>query len=325
MQTNNFTYPVVYNCEFNNSYTRTACPPIRQDCQPIDTCGLYFTSPETSYNCTRCETDKEFWIPYQAGDKIPLQVYFPDLVNSDPSSPIWGWRADTNPVTMRAELLDCDGNVISDDVVAFCSDYVVGWANGQSYQTIVVDTALVAGLGLTYFSIKINNFLTDGITEDKVIYTEPFCLVPCNVELPLVQGTFDEGYDCLGFYYGKADPRRPGTPQAWVGSSDFAYYNSMRYWADFRLSGGQVQKNTFGTNIVSKSTIFQNYTFKTTQLTPDYIMCTFLKQHLGAKRFIVDGVEYIASGSVNNRVTDNNMFLWENTVQLECENRFNCF
>lgn len=326
MQTNNFTYPVIVACTFNNSYTRSDCPPIRQDCQPIDTCGWFTPSPEESYNCTRCPTDEEFCIPYIAGDKIPMQVYLPDLVNPEPQNPSDGWFEGFGTSTIRAQLLNSNGVVVSDNVLDFCIEYVVGWNGRATYQTIIIDTSNAIFNTLTCWSIRINNFLSDATTEDKIIYSEPFCLATQEcTELPLVEGTFNDGYDCLGFYYGLAEFRRPGQDLAYTGTSDFRYYNSMRYWADFRITAGQVQKDTFGDNFVSKSTVFQNYTFSTTKLVPDYIMCTFLKQHLGAKRFFIDGVEYIASGSINNRVTDNNMFLWELTVQKECENRFNCF
>lgn len=329
MAINNFIYPVVYACTFNDSYTRSDCPPIRVDCQPIDTCGWFIAAPADAWSCNICGSDETFCMPYELGDKIPMQVYFPDFVNPSPNAMTAGWFGDTTPGTVRAQLLDADGVVISSDVTAFCSDYVVGYNNNEPYQTIIIDTTLVSGLGLDCWSIRINNFLADGTTEDKVIYSEPFCELPagCGVSTVLVEGKFNN-YDCLGFYYGTAQRIGPGEGNtAFVGSSDFAYYNTMRYYAELQDTGGQVQKTVFGNkNIVTRSTLLQNFRFQITKRVPPYIMQTFLKQHFGAQNFFVDGVEYIASGSITNQLSTRrtNMFVFNVTIQKECDTRFGC-
>lgn len=327
MPTNNVNYPITYSCIFNDSYTRSACPPIRVDCQPINTCGWFITAPTEAWSCNLCGSDEAFCMPYVLGDKIPIQVNFPDFVNSFPSPLTAGWQGDTIPATIRAQLLDVDGVVISSDVTAFCSDYVVGYNDGEPYQTIIVDTSLVDGLGEQCFSIRINNFLSDTTTEDKVIYTEPFCQLPvnCSIKTVLIEGTFNN-YDCMGFYYGTAQRTGPAFT-AFIGSSDFAYYNTMRYYGELQDTGGAVSKNVFGTaNIVTRSTLLQNYRLQLTAKVPPYIMQTFLKQHFIGQTFKIDGEEYIASGNVTNQISSRltNMFLFNVTVQKECDTRFGC-
>ena len=328
MPTNFFTYPNSYSCVSNDSYTRSKCLPLRSSCNPMDTCGLFINEIADAWNCNICGADEKFCIPYAAGDKIPLQVYFPDFVNVLPATALTaGWFGSTATPTVRVQLYDLDGVLVTQNVTALASEYVVGFNDNKAYQSIVIDTTLTAGLGVDCFYLRFNNFLSDGITEDKYIFTEPFCLTPnCDLQTVQIQGTYS-GYDCQGFYYGTSQRLRAGADGLFIGTSDFAHTNTMRYFAEIQETGGTVEKTSFGTrSIVTRSVINQNYRLQFTKKVPPYIMCIFLKQHFAAKTFLVDGIEYIANGTVQNQINTraSKMFLINVSVQKNCDNRFAC-
>jgi hypothetical protein len=51
----------------------------------------------------------------------------------------------------------------------------------------------------------------------------------------------------------------------------------------------------------------------------------FLKQHYGAESVFIDGVEYIAAGSIDNRLSrTSKMFLFDAPFELKCERKFGC-
>jgi hypothetical protein len=287
------------------------------------TCG-WIADPNDSYNCNRCGADVEFCEPYLVGDLIMLQTQLPDLVSATATVPTAGWFPTTAPAAYRAQLLDVDGNVISSDVTTFTSDYMAAYAEaegGFSYQTLVIDTqAIFNTYGLSCFSIRVNSFESNGTTENRVVYSECFSEETCGDDTVLVSGDWDST-DCCGNYYG--DPARSGA--SFIGSTLIRYNNQRRYYAKVVQSSANITKTTFNKR-VTKSEINSIYDFILDRPVSPWMFNVFSKLHYGAKIVTIDGTEYVASGTIDNRISNKSgtMFLFDAELQIECDTDFNC-
>ena len=320
---NEIFYPNSPSCLFTDSYTITDCPPVKTRCIPMDLTCLWIPSLEEGYNCTRCATDGEFCIPYVEGDQIMIQTQLPDLVSPTASMPSAGWSPTTAPAAYRAQLLDNTGAVISSDVTTFTSEYMAAFAEaegGFSYQTLVIDTQAIKNTyGLTCWQIRVNSFESDGVTENRVVFTEGFCEVVCDEETVQVKGEWDST-DCCGNYYG--EPARGGA--AFVGSTKILFDNTLRYKANVRLDSGTVEKTTFNDR-VTDTTIRSIFEMQLNAPIAPFMFNIFTKLHYGAKVVTIDGTEYIAAGTIDNRLSRvTNMFLFDAELQLKCDTDFNC-
>lgn len=320
---NEIFYPNNATCVSSNSYTITDCPPIKTSCIPMDLTCIWIGEPEDSYNCNRCATDMEFCVPYVEGDKIMLQSQLPDLVSATSTNPTAGWVGDTFPAAFRAQLLDVDGNIISFDVTTFTSNNMAAYTTaegGFNYQILEIDTLAIKNTyGLTCWSIRVNSFESDGVTENRDIYTELFCEVQCDDDTVLVKGEFDS-LDCCGNYYG--EPARGG--EAYVGTDRLFFDNSMRYYGRVRLDSGIVEKTTFNDR-VTDSTIRTIFELQLDRPIAPFMFNIFTKMQYGAKVVVVDSIEYIAAGTIDNRLGRvTSMFLFDAELQLKCEKDFNC-
>jgi hypothetical protein len=252
-----------------------------------------------------------------------MQTQLPDLVSATPTNPTAGWFPTTAPAAYRAQLLDNTGAVISSDVTTFTSDYMAAYSEaegGFSYQTLVVDTqAIFNTYGLTCWQIRVNSFEADGTTENRVVFTEGFCEVVCDDTTALVKGEWDS-LDCCGNYYG--EPGRGG--DAFVGSTRILFDNTMRYYGLVRLDSGTVEKQTFN-DVVTSTTSRNIYELNLTRPIAPFMFRIFTNQHYAAHTVTINGVEYIAAGTVDNRLSRvTTMFLFDAELQLKCEKDFNC-
>lgn len=324
MPSNEIFYDSSPVCVSNNSYTITDCPPIKTSCIPMDLTCLWIALQEDGYNCVKCGADTPFCVPYVQGDLIHLQTQLPDIASANSSQPNAGWFPTTVPAGFRAQLLDASGAVISSDVTTFTSEYMAAFSEfegGFNYQTLIIDTQLIFNNhALTCWQIRVNSFESDGATENRVVYTEGFCEIKCEEETTLVNGEWDT-VDCCGNYYG--EPGRIGT--AWVGSSVILFDNTMRYQARVINTGSNIEKETFSQR-VTKSTNDTLYILSLNAPIAPFMKNIFASQHYSAKVVTIDGIEYIAAGTIDNRISDKSgsMFLFDVDLQLRCENNFNC-
>lgn len=330
MPANEIQYPATYACVSNNSYTRTACPPIRQDCIPMDLTCIWVDCDTCGYNCNLCN-GVAYCIPYLQDDKIMLQTQLPDQQNVDETAPLFGWQGDTATYAYRAELCDKDGAVLTNDITQFASRYMVAYTNsggGVSYQTIEVDTALIAANfpNESCFSVTVHS-ITDILavpTVQKTVYSEPFCIDnTCRPEdLVQVMGIWT-GFDCCGNYYG--DPRRTGPATiASVGNAVFQFDNTYRMYARIFDTGNTIEKESFNNN-VTNITVISLFELKLQRPIPPYMKNIFVNQHYGAKNVFVNGVEYFAGTNIQDKIgTQNNMFLFDAELTQECERNENC-
>lgn len=326
MPSNEIFYPNTATCIGNDSYTITACPVIATSCIPMDLSCLWIATEEDSYNCNKCGSDIEFCIPYEASDEIMIQTQLPDLVSGNPADPTAGFFGQTVPAAFRAQLLDADGVVVSSDVTTFSSDNMAAFSTGAAdvatnYQIIVLDTALIlATYGLTCFSIRVNSFESDGVTENRVVYSECFEQVTCNKDTVLVCGQWDD-FDCCGNYYGRPVRGFAGSP-----ATPIVFDNSMRYYAGIINDSSNVEKTVFS-NRVTKSVIDNIYLFSLDRAIPPYMKNIFVNQHYGGLTVKMDGDIYLAnSQSIDNRMSNKSgtMFLFDVELTLQCEKDFNC-
>lgn len=326
MPTNNYLYPITYNCQFNDSYTRSRLLIPRTECIPMDLTCLWVGDPENSYNCTRCGADIALSVPYKYGDLIHFQTQLPDRINPDPTNPIYGFQGDTFPAAFRVQLLDESGSVISSDVTAFSSDYMVAYGGGISYQMFVVDTQIIKDtFGLSCWSIRVNSFVDTGggPIESRVVWSEPFKEEICNTsDLVTVKGVHDT-FDCCGNYYGL--PNRLGpVSYAFVGSGLFTFDNTMSYYAKLMDSGSTVTKTSFQNNVTNSDVSFL-FELQLTRPIAPYMHKIFSGQHYGAKEVYIDGVRYNATGSIDNRLDrSTRMFLFDVEFSQDCNLDFNC-
>lgn len=321
MPSNTIQYPAPYNCEFNNSYTRSACPVPASSCIPMDlTCG-WMADPTDSFNCNLCGSDTKYTVPYQRGDQLHFQTQLTDTLNPNPQAPIYGWSGDTPVYAFNVFLLDCNGTVIANDVDAFCSDYIIGYGNGTSYQGLVINTQeLFDRFGLTCFSLEVCSMIDVGAGPvfNARVWSEEYCEVNCNDELPEICGDWDT-FDCCGNYYGL-----PDNINGFVGTSRYRFSNCRRYYGKVLQRGATVTKEVFEDN-VTRSTILNEYEFQLTRAIPPYYFRYFTNVLYGARSFTIDGTEYIASGNIQNRVDrSGTMFVFDAGIQLKCEKDFNC-
>lgn len=324
MPSNEIFYPNIETCINNDSYTITDCPPVATSCIPMDLTCLWIANEEDSYNCNKCGSDIDFCIPYLSGDEIMVQTQLPDLVSNSPTIPNAGFFGQTVPAAFRAQLLDFSGAVISSDVTTFTSDNMAAYSagtNGFSYQTIIIDTAaILATYGLKCFYIRINSFESDGVTENRVVYSECFQEETCGAETVTVSGAWDE-LDCCGNYYGT--PAR--STENFAGSGLIIFDNTMRYYARVLNDSSTIEKTSFS-NRVTKSVINNIYVFSLNRPVAPYMKNIAANQHFGAKVVTVNGLEYIIQSGIDNRYSNKSgsMFLFDIEMILQCETDFNC-
>lgn len=333
MPTNNYLYPAVIDCTFNNSYTRTDCPPLRRDCIPMDFSCIWIESPDDSYGCTKCGSDEDFCVPYVLGDFIYFQTQLFDSTNPIPFNPVFGWNGDTVTAAFRAQLLDVDGNVLTSDITDFASSYMVAHSpigsdltGGFSYQQFIVDTALIkATYGVECWSLRVNSFVDSGggQVENRVVYSEPYCEVKCDDGTVKVNGEFDD-LDCCGNYYALPNEISQFTFSS-VGNAVFQFDNTQRYYAFLIQTGFGVTKESFD-NEVTRSTRVSAWELQLTKPIPPYMANIFTNQHFAARKVFIDDVEYLAAGTIENRLDSRNtrMFLFDADFTQECDNSFNC-
>lgn len=297
-------------CAFLDDTTLESCVLRVVDCDKTDG-TLLLADCNQLWNCNRCQTDPEYWMPWVEGMTFMLQTHFVNTAQVDPETPTAGWGD-----YVKAELLDLEFNVIEGSYLNLASRYLVGWTGEASYQVIEIDTSLPAFDSIDCFIIRLSALDSEGATY-KTLCTHHFRkLGPCEEALRL-EGVYGL-YDCYENFY--------GTPEedAYMGNERFQYSNALYYKASIRTYQDSFEKTLVNNRVVSVS---QTYSYRLAfhDFLAPYASRIITRQILPAPTVAVGGEIYtINSFSLDNQVEGRNYFFY--TVDLErlCENDLRC-
>ena len=193
--------------DFHTFSVRRRLPGWRQ-CQ--DPKAPFVTFGADSWNCSKCEGEKEFSLLVNSDDTFQFQFQFDDEINEDPSNPIYGWQDSAtglDPYYMNARILDCNCETLGLDYIdEFAIDYGVSFdAVGGSFQWLKLDVSLIP-VEVCCFYLQIEHY--NAITNDQNIVAGPFRrndVEGCNCnptidETILVCGSYKKA-DCWGRRY----------------------------------------------------------------------------------------------------------------------------
>lgn len=193
------------------------CIPYLGPCRPKT--GSLFTECDNAYNCRKCRTQPQFFMPVLRGDKIYIQTNFTDFENVDIDPPTRGF-GDFIIATLCTDSAPDETNHI-----LFSTQYGVGYNGRDFYQQIVIDTSMLIFDGVTCFSLKFEIF-GSGDPEEVIdlICTEPFSFIGACFEddTSLIESIYSPE-DCNYGYYGDFD--------SWLGTTEFRHRNLLRFWA----------------------------------------------------------------------------------------------
>lgn len=308
-------YPVSYTAADARSYSFRAPLPIKFPC-PIVPPG-FNTDPNSLWNCNRCGTAREFYQPYERGDIIPFQTQFEDNYNSPNDTLTAGIRGLISSVNyyVEIELLDGDGNLISNIADDFCSDYWVGYdAEIGSLQTWFLNTGLLPS-NLKCFSLKITYYrISSGVPAvERVLYTEQFRENDSCRETVAIQSSYTNT-DCNGNFYGFVSN--------YLGTDNPAFYNFIRVFGSVDYIGETEERETNDRGVVLSQTVVKNYKI-ISGLYPEFYVQR-ISQTVRGNPIFVDNVEY-KDFEFPEKSDDIRMFEIDLTFNQECrlDNR-NC-
>ncbi len=278
------------------------CLPPKIYCYNQNIEGL-ITLCDKVYNCNRCQTESEYYIPFFAGDKIMIQTQLADYYNADKRNPTSGWGT-----AFKACLVGSNGTLT--DVTQFTSRRFVGWGCSQTYQVLEIDTSM-----FTDDCFKIQIQAMDGGDVAYEVCTQEFRRILSCAKTLMIESV-QTGKDCIGNCY--------DLPTKYVGDS-FKYSNKIRLQ-------GTIYKTGITTTYDGKKKIIRdNYRLNIGEIIPEFMLNYVVKQLFGANisdeypEIIVDGETYYFEGvNTQNRLTDSPMFLVSFDLFKECKDRVKC-
>jgi hypothetical protein len=288
----------------------------RVDCSP--TClDTVLSACDDLFNCRYQSEAKKYFNPVLTGDKFMFQTRFYDDFNADDENPAVGWTSG-GAGFVTAELLDVEGNLITDDHTLFASRYLVGYDGAASYQLIEIDVDLMISNfpEIDCFSFKFvayddtNTEVDDACSEHFKYYASH-----CSGTILISSTT---SVDCCQNYYGTS----VNTP---VGTSSFKYSNQWRYYANIHKKEIGFTKTGAG-KVRTKVEIDEGSTLQLTRMIPTYLFTQLVKVHLAGQKVFIDGEEYVIDEpAFENETTSCDMFIgkFASLIQ-ECDINYNC-
>lgn len=209
-----------------------------------------------SFNCTRCEGEGVYFMPYKDGDVLYFQTQFADMFNENQEEPVSGWGEMIVPYLCDAEtgaVIATGQNVIGGGMV--------GWDGECSYQILRVNTSQIP---VDCWNIQIRAFDCDG-NETCCLETQHFAKIQdCDAPtLVLESEHFDK--DCEGNFYGE--------PVENVGGA-FRYKNTIRIKGQVMCVGGSLSKSLYEERQTSITTT------DTYQIIPYGLVPPYLEKYL---------------------------------------------
>ena len=216
----------------------------------------------SSWNCTRCGNDMEYYQPVTDQDTFMLQFRMSDAVNVDPCNPTDGWNYDGAQLSWAywLKLYDCDGTLISDDMTEFTSSYIVYTTGGVQVQQVTIDMAamLTAYPSITKFYFEILKNL-GGSTTTAV--TEPYEVVNTCTDTVLLTSTHQNA-DCIGRKYSAPDE------DCTVLGTYVAFDNSYRVYGTIDDIGISITEQEYNRGRLVSGQQFTRYRFRTIGIPP---------------------------------------------------------
>lgn len=284
--------------------------PVRYACPILS--GGFLINETDGWNCNLCGSATEFNQPYVKGDIIPFQTRFADnynIPNSVLTAGIKSLLSGSN-FYLKIELLDGNGILVSDFANDFCSDYWVGYSEKVgSVQTWFVNTGLLPDdlkcwkLKLTYYRYNTDTMMAE---EERVIYTEPFQEVhECDVTVK-IESVYSNT-DCNNNYYRTLDN--------YLGTSNLAYYNSIRIFGEVDDNGDTSEIDTNDRSVTTSQTVTYNFIVISSMVPPYFYRR--VSQAVRGRTVTIDGIEYIKF-ELSEKPNDLKMFPLDVVFKQEC-------
>lgn len=310
----NFTIPTTGSYDDLGTFTFRRRLPLFTDCPILP--PLFFTDESNAWNCVRCNGESEFCIPFKSGDVIPIQLNVQDEYNSDPENPTTGFKKSNTlgNAFVAVSVLDEECNVVTSNIDSLANDYWVAWFDGKgSFQTFFLDTSLLP-VDLEKFQICIEYRNSDGDVY-LTVFSEPFCKCSICKSTINIASTYEKN-DCFGRCYLE--------PETYIGSSNRAFYASIRLKASFEYVGETQSITTNDIEVVVLKEIQKRYLLKSSLMPPYY--ASMLSAVIFGDIVEVDGIEFDFSASVIDRNNDlNRMFVVDVEASTTCElSKFDC-
>ena len=288
------------------TYARKMCLPSYQNC--ANTCIDWIVRDcSKTWNCNRCQKDKEYLHPVVSGEQIMFQTKFYDKYNEDREQPTNGWGT-----FVDVEVLDSCGAVLESGYDDISTQYLAGWDGDNSYQLINID---IDSIPQECFSLSFVAYDQEG-NETERYCTEDFKKVLCEDTVKVCSEYCST--DCCNNYYGEVL-----SDTSWVGTSPLVYSNCTRYYARFTEQPGQVTRESFN-SITTQSDVTCNYDFALTKLVPPNISGMLIKQHMSGEKVFINDEEYFFDSINGENRSNGRMHMYTISLTQSCSNDFRC-
>lgn len=242
-------------CTNVNQTVNQYCLPMRISCnrQPI---GGRIVLCGDEWNCQdKCQSDRQYFIPYQQGDKVQLQTLFYAGSQSSPAP---------YDSFITATICYADG---TNNTVPI-SRKMSAWCDGKPFQIIEIDTTNLS----TCWQVK--------LTYDGQDYCSQWYGLEDDCRSTIIIKS--EGPDCFDYCYDK---------EVFVGD-DIVYDNSMRVYGYIKYASTQITKerNDITGNVI-RSISKDNFEVGTTGKMPPF-MAQIFKQWMNSDEVIINGETY---------------------------------
>jgi hypothetical protein len=288
-----YAVPLVYQAEDNKSeITKTVVI--------VKSCSGFNSSQETcdGWNFNHCPNDNKYCQPFIQGDIIYNQLLF-----------------DKSKYTVSSvQYINQETGI---DFYNAASTTIQGGGDelNNYYGNIVTNTSHASFNGIKCWYVKVTFSPIQG--GDPIYYTsEPYCLVQCNQDTVLIQGSYPNGHDCFGGYYGLMFPASGGAGVANI------YKPSFRIPAVIEPDGFDFEKTT-NNNKVIKSKQTEGFIFATKKI--PYYVAKQIAVCFNSKQCDVDEVTYSGTIKLNKNFEEGTMWIIRETIFIECDEiNFTC-
>ena len=303
--------------------------------------GLILCEPEDSWNCNLCGNDLPYFTPVRDTDPFMFQFQQWDYVNGqspsiNPISGVWGQGAGWGASVNGAVYDCCTDAVIGGDLPSYAIQQFVGMYEVVTYnglgqwtniQQISLDLAAIKNAGESQivnwdgcFYIKFFFYDSNGQVI-REFTTEPFKFEKCDPDNTIFLEGVNSKKDCFGYYYGNP----AANPNNWIGIGvPFQYRNTYRVKGSFELVGFEINKEFVGIRQFTANTeTSENWFLRTNRVPPR--VARLISAILASDIVYVEGLDYIASGTITKNNEIGNMWFLESQLKrVQCSSTNSC-
>ncbi len=286
-----FNVPIVLTAEDNNT-TITKKTIMVKDCSsfgdPNDECD--------GWNFNTCPNDEKYCQPFIHGDKIYGQLKYDSKLYT-----ISGFE-----IINTATGLDIYNS-------SFVEIQSVRDALNNLYGNYIIDTGNALFASVTCFYVKYTLSLKQGAGVPIYYSSEPYCVVQCNENTLLILGSYPNGYDCFGGYYGSVSEG--------VGTVSI-YVPQVRIRGVIENDNFDFEK-TINNKKTVKSKQYERFLLLS-KLLPYYVVRQ-IAVCFNSKLVTIDGIEYSGTIKLTKNNDEGNMWILRETIFKECDEiNFTC-